>query len=245
MKKIICLLLFILGTSAQATSQEMPLSPQNNPADMGLMKSETSEMSWFMVRDSTEIQIGDVQTKIQKEKDKVYIITTVDMKQSPIKWVDTTVVRTLDLEPIYHSSFNQQRDMVLNFGEKVTGYYLDKPTNTKTQISENADKPFFDSNFYPQLIRLLPLKDGYSNTISIFDYNPKSKTGVITATIKNTKKTTMEYNGELKKVWKVETTDDISDNSATSSYYIDMSTRKILKQEIDFGGRKMIMRLVE
>jgi hypothetical protein len=42
-------------------------------------------------------------------------------------------------------------------------------------------------------------------------------------------------------VWKVEATDDISNNAAVSTYYIDRSTRKILKQEIEIGGRKMLM----
>ncbi len=243
MKNTICFLLFVLVSAAQATSQEVSLSPKNNPADIDLIKSETSKMSWFMVQDSTEIKIGDIQTQIQKGKDKIYIITTVDMVQSPSEWIDSTVVSTNNFKPIYHSSFNQQRDMVLKFGKKITGYYLDKQTNIKTQIYEAVDKYFFDSNFYPQLIRLLPLKNGYSNTISIFDYNPKSKTGVITATIKNTEETTIDYNGVLERVWKVETTDDISNNSSISTYYIDMSTRKTLKQEIDFDGRKMIMRL--
>ncbi len=242
MKNRICLLLLTLGFALQAIGQE-PLHPKNNPADMDFMSSDTSEMSWFMVMDTTEMQIGVVETDIQKQKDRIYIITTVHMKQSPTKWVDSTVVSTRDFAPIYHSSFNQQRDMVLKFGEKVTGYYLDKQTNTTTEISEATDRPFFDSNFYPQLIRLLPLKDGYSNTITIFDYNPKSKKGVLTATIRNTEEATMDFKGALKRVWKVEATDDISDNAAVSTYYIDMSTKKILKQEVDFGGRKMIMRL--
>lgn len=245
MKNTICLLLFILGISAQITCQETPLSPKNNPADMGLIKPEDSKMLWSLIKDSTEIQIGEVQTKIRIEKDKICIITTVDMKQSPDKWIDSTVVSKRNFEPIYHSSFNQQRDMVLEFGDHITGYYLDKKSNTTTPISEETNTPFFDSNFYPLLIRFLPLNEGYANTISIFDYNPKSKTGVISATIKNTEKTTTEYGKETKQVWKVETTDDISDNAATSTYYIDISTRKILKQEIDFGGRKMIMRLLE
>ncbi len=67
--------------------------------------------------------------------------------------------------------------MVLQFVEKITGYYLDKQTGTTTQISEKTEAPFFDSNFYPQLLRLLPLKKNYATTISIFDYNPKSKSG--------------------------------------------------------------------
>tara|TARA_R110002051_G_scaffold87713_4_gene154471 strand:+ start:8138 stop:8260 length:123 start_codon:yes stop_codon:yes gene_type:complete len=37
--------------------------------------------------------------------------------------------------------------MVLKFGDKITGYYLDKQTNTKTPISEEARNSYFDSNF--------------------------------------------------------------------------------------------------
>ncbi|KZS39298.1 hypothetical protein AWE51_12180 [Aquimarina aggregata] len=245
MPAIFYLLLFILGSSTLATCQELPLSPKNNPSDINLLESETSKMSWFMVKDSIEIKIGDIHTKISKEKDRTSIITTVVMQQSASKWIDSTIVSTKNFAPIYHSSFNQQRDMVLKFDEKITGYYLDKRTNTRTQISEEADKPFFDSNFYPQLIRLLPLKNGYSNSISIFDYNPKSKIGVITATILNTEISAIKHNGELKQIWRVETTDEISKNTAINTYYIDISTRKTLKQEIDISGRKMIMKLVE
>jgi len=244
MINVIYFLLFILGSSDLAYSQEKPLSPKNNPADISLLQSETSRMSWFMIRDSSEIKIGEIKTKIHKEKEKTLIVTTVTM-QSPGSWVDTTIVKTKDFEPIYHSSYNQQRDMVLKFDQKITGYYLDKMTNTKTQLSEEINKSFFDSNFYPQLIRLLPLENGYTNTISIFDFNPKSKTGVITATITNTEKATLNHNKMHKEVWKVDTTDDISNNSAISSYYIDISTRKVLQQEVNFGGAKMIMKLIE
>ncbi|RAJ08942.1 DUF3108 domain-containing protein [Arenibacter echinorum] len=228
MKKTLYILLIIFGASVRVFSQETLLSPLNNPAHKNLIKSETSEMTWFMLKDSLIVEIGNVQTKIQKEKERLYIITTVNMKQSPNEWIDSTIVETLNFKPIYHSSFNQQRDMVLKFGKKITGYYFDKQTETKTQISEVADKPFFDSNFYPQLIRFLPLKDTYSSTISIFDYNPSSVIGIITATIKNTEQTTISFNGKKRQVWKVETTDDISNNAAISTYYIDTSTRKVL-----------------
>lgn len=245
MKKTIYLLACILGVSIQVNSQDLSLSPQNNSANTNLLKPETTKMSWFVVNDSIEINIGDIVTEIKKGKDSVVIITTVLMTQSPSKWVDSTIVNTKNFKPIYHASYNQQRDMVLKFDDTITGYYLDKQAHTKTKILEATNASFFDSNFYPQLLRLLPLKNGYSKTISIFDYNPKSKVGVITATIKNTKKATLEHNGKLTKVWKVETTDDISNNTAIMTYYIDISTRKILKQELDLGGRKMIMRLVE
>lgn len=245
MKKTCCILLVIFGLSIPLFSQETLLSPSNNTANKDLLQSETYEMSWFMLKDSLRIRIGGIQTKIQKEKQKIYLITTVSMEQSPSKWVDSTIVETKTFKPLYHSSFNEQRDIVLIFGKKITGYYFDKQTDTKTEILEKTDAPFFDSNFYPQLIRLLPLKEGYSDTISIFDYNPAAKIGLITATIKNTEETTINFNGKVKQVWKVETTDGISNNTAINTYYIEKSTRKILKQEIDFGSRKMLIELVE
>ncbi|NHN24767.1 hypothetical protein FIA58_003675 [Flavobacterium jejuense] len=248
MKNLVLVLLVILGNFTPIFSQEAPIlsiSPLNNPANTNLIKSETSKMTWFMIKDSLKIPIGTLETQIQKEKEKIYIITTVVMKQSPTKWIDSTIVEVQHFKPIYHSSFNQQREMVLQFGKKTTGYYLDKQAGSKTQISEKTNSSFFDSNFYPQLIRSLPLKEGYSNTISIFDYNPKAKVGVIKATIRKTEETTYTFNGKKRQVWKVETTDDISNNVTISTYYIDQSTREILKQEIDFGSRKMVMELVE
>ncbi|MBW2936785.1 hypothetical protein KXJ69_01625 [Aureisphaera sp. CAU 1614] len=245
MKNIIYLLILTIVFTSQGTSQELSLSPKNNSANLALLKSEKSKMSWSMVKDSTEIKIGDIHSIVRKEKDSIIITTTVLMHRSNSKWIDSTIVGTKNLKPIYHSSYNQQRDMVLKFGKKITGYYLDKQANTKTKISEEVKEPFFDSNFYPQLLRLLPLNNGYSKTISIFDYNPKAKIGVLTASIKDTKESTLEHNGKLKQVWKIETTDEISNNTSTITYYIDMLTRKILKQELDLGSRKMIMRLVE
>ncbi len=245
MKNLITVLVITLCIVNHSFDQETPLSPVNNTADSNFIENESSKMEWFILQDTLKIKIGEVHTDIQKRKEKTTVITTVNMEQTTSKWVDSTIVGTKNFEPIYHSSFNQQRDMVLNFGKEVTGYYLDKKTGTKTVVSEKTQKPYFDSNFYPQLIRWLPLNDGYSVTISIFDYNPTAKVGVITATIKNVITSSFNFNGKEKQVWKVETTDDISDNSATSTYYIDMETRKILKQDIDFKGRKMTMELME
>lgn len=241
MKIIISLLLFTIVTYMQAVCQEAPLSPLNNTANSTYLKTGNSQMTWYMIQDSIKIPIGNVETQIQKGNDRIIIITTVEMNQSPSKWIDSTIVQSNNFKPVYHSSYNQQRDMALKFGEKISGYYLDKQSGNRTQISEKTDAPFFDSNFYPQLLRLLPLKKNYTTTISIFDYNPKSKTGVITATIRKTEEATIIFTGEIRKVWKVEATDDISNNAAVSTYYIDRSTRKILKQEIDIGGRKMLM----
>lgn len=245
MNNILCILLLTVGTSFHAFCQNTALSPLNNKVKAASIKPETSTMNWFAIQGEQKAKIGVVQTDLQKEAGKLRVITTVKMVQAASAWVDTTVVDTLNFKPIYHSSYNQQRDMVLAFDEEVTGYYLDKQTNTKTIVSEKANGNFFDSNFYPQLIRFLPLKEGYQTTLSIFDFNPKAKTGIMTASIRNTEKINMDFHGKKQAVWKVETTDEISNNTVVNTYYICMDNRKILKQEIDFGGRKMLMELVE
>ncbi|WP_338731186.1 DUF3108 domain-containing protein [Mangrovimonas cancribranchiae] len=245
MKHTLYLVIFIINTTLSIFGQEKQLTPLSHSADESLLKSETYVMDWLIVTDTTEVKIGEVVTQIQKKNAVIYIITQVKMKQSKSEWVDSTTVAAESFKPLYHASYNEQRDMVLKFDEQIKGYYLDKKTAIKTEILEETQQPFFDSNFYPQLIRLLPLKDSYSTSISIFDYNPKSKVGVIAATVKNTKKTTLNFNKTSIPVWKVEVTDDISDNNVLNTYYIDTRTRKLLMHEIDFGGRKMIMRLSE
>lgn len=160
------------------------------------------------------------------------------MKQSPEAWVDSTIVKSSNFQPVYHSSFNSMRNMSLTFNKsKVTGYYLDKETQKKDLVNAATTSAYFDSNCYPALIRFLPLKENYTSEISIFDYNPAAKKGVIKAYIEKVEKG--EYND--KKVWIVQTTDDISDRKTVVTYYIDRMTRKMIKQEINAGGRKIIM----
>ncbi|WP_292945075.1 hypothetical protein [Olleya sp. UBA1516] len=245
MKTAFYLLLLTFGSSFLGYSQDQPLSPNNNTADTSLVQPESSNMNWYIVQDTVKVLIGKVNTLIKKDKKELYVVTTVDMIQATTKWVDTTIVSIKNFKPIYHSSYNQQRDMVLHFNAKVTGYYLDKKTDTKTAINEATSKPYFDSNFYPQLIRFLPLTEGYQNSIAIFDYNPTTSTGVITATIKKTEQAILNLNGQETKVWKVQTTDDISKNQTISTYYIDVTTRKILKHDIAFNGRLMTMEIID
>lgn len=242
--KNIQLTIFTVFISLISIAQDSTITPSNNSFDPNLIKNENYEMNWFMEMDTTKMEIGKIKTEIKRIKNNVLIITSVKMNQAQTKWVDTTLARINDLKPIYHSSYNQQRDMVLNFDELVTGYYFDKKTNIKSEISEITTSSYFDSNIYPQLIRWLPLNNKYSKIISIFDYNPTAKTGVIKAFIKNVEKGKMPGNSD-RDVWIVKVTDDITDDKAISTYYIDSNTRQIIRQEMDMQGRKMVMELVK
>lgn len=245
MKNLILPLLFVVLFSNNAFGQKKIISPDHNTFDSKLIKAGTSKMTWYMLQDTLKIEIGKVNTEVSKKDGNVVIITKVEMKETSVQWTDTTVAKINTLKPVYHSSFNQQRDMVLNYDQEISGYYLDKKTNTKTSISEQTTKSYFDSNIYPQLIRWLPLKDNYTQTISIFDYNPNAETGVITATIKKVTSGFIIINEQKKEIWKVSTTDDISDNKVINTFFIEKESRKLLKHDIDMQGRKMSMELTE
>lgn len=232
------LILLIIGSANYFSAQNL-LLPSNVKLDSKSIQEESSEVSWTMENAGSKIEIGKVTTEFKKlNKKDLLIITTVKMKQAPEAWVDSTIIKISNFQPVYHSSFNSMRNMALTFDKnKVTGYYLDKKTQKKDLIDEATISAYFDSNSYPALIRFLPLKENYTAEISIFDYNPTAKKGVIKAYIEKVEEG--EYNG--KKVWIVKTTDDIQDRKTESIYYIDTITRKVLKQEINAGGRRMIM----
>ncbi|PQA54987.1 DUF3108 domain-containing protein [Siphonobacter curvatus] len=159
--------------------------------------------------------------------------------------MDSSTCQKATFSPIRHTSYNAQRDIILNFGPIVTGVYTDKRQGKKTVISDTTQTTYFDSNFYPTLIRWLPLKEGFTQKLAIYDYNPSAKIGVITASITgvSSDQHTTQKNG-LKEVWVVTVTDEIS--NGTSTYFIDKTDRKLWKQTMEAGkGRAMMMMTVE
>ena len=231
--------ILLFFSASVLNAQDKTQSPKHNDVNSTLIKNEETEMNWYAVKDTTKIEIGKVITKISRASNEVNITTTVKMKGAPSDWTDETSAKLPSLAPVKHSSFNMQRDMVLNFDKEVTGYYLDKASNKKTEINEKTPEDFFDSNIYPQLIRWLPLKENYKTNIAIYDYNPK-KSGVLKVNIQSTEK------GMYKNtpVWIVKTTDGITDHKAITTFYIDTKTRQLLKQEMDMGPRKMLVEKV-
>jgi hypothetical protein len=204
-------------------------------------------MIWYALRDTAKFEMGKVTTQILVNKKRLTVITGVNMKNMKTPWIDSTVADIKTLSPIMHSSYNMQRDMVLNFGKIVTGFYTDKIKKTNSVVNDTAGTRYFDSNLYPVLLGWLPLSNGYTQDISIYDYNPSAKIGVLKATIKGV--TTRTYQSDkngIRDVWVVSVSDEIGNGeNGVSTYYFDKTDRRLWKQEINANGRKMIMKLVE
>jgi hypothetical protein len=168
------------------------------------------------------------------------------MKNSNADWTDSSIALKKSFKPVYHSSYNIQRDMVLRFDRAITGYYFDKQKSKKIEVADTTAVDYFDSNLYPYLIRLLPLKEGYIATIPVYDFNPNGKKGILNVFVKKVESGLLKSNDENRAVWIVTVTDELGlDNNSSSTYYIGKQDRKLLKQEINSAGRKMVMLLKE
>jgi len=236
---VILLVFVLISGSAQSS-----LIPGKNSFEKKWLKNESYEMIWYLLKDTTKIEIGKVTTQISIDKEVLTMITKVSMNSVASSWIDSTLADVTTLKPIRHSSFNKQRDMVLNFGHVVTGFYQDKSKDQNTVIRDTVAVDYFDSNLYPILIRWLPLKEGYKKDIAIYDYNPMARIGVMHAVIqKVTEGTYLSIKAGLKKVWIVTVMDEISNGVVT--YYIDKQDRTLWKQEMNMAGRTMLMKRME
>jgi len=244
MKSILFSVLVITSLTSHAQSL---LTPSKKAFDKKWIKNANYQMTWYALKDTSKFEIGKVTTQILTDKNNLTVITQVSMKNMKTPWIDSTVANIKTLKPVRHSSFNMQRDMVLNFGKIVTGSYNDKMKKNKSLISDTTKIDYFDSNLYPVLIGWLPLDNNYKQDISIYDYNPSAKIGVIKASVKNVTSNTYQTdkNG-MRNVWVVTVSDEIGNGeNGVSTYYFDKEDRKLWKQEIDANGRKMMMKLVE
>ena len=233
--------LLIFSTASFAQS---PLIPGKGSFEKKWIKNSSNEMTWYALRDTARIEIGSVSTEVVTTGKQLTLITRVSLKSSKTPWVDSSVALLNDLSPVYHSSYNGQRDMMLQFGKVVTGYYLDKTKKTNTVISDTTGQSYFDSNLYPYLLGLLPLKEGYTQEISIYDYNPSGKIGVIKGWVKEVKSGTYaSQQAGTRAVWMVTVKDELGAGNieSFSVYYFDKTDRKLWKQEINIGARKMLM----
>jgi len=243
MKSII---LIVLAVTTLTSDAQSVLIPGKKSFENKWIGNTSYEMAWYAIKDTSKFEIGKISTQIVKDKNSVTVITQVSMKNMNHSWIDSTIAGISNLKPIYHSSYNKQRDMVLHFGKIVTGFYNDKIKKIYTSINDTTKTEYFDSNLYPTLIGWLPLKDGYKQDISIYDYNPSGKIGVLKASLKEVKSGTYESAaGRIRNVWIVTMSDEIGDDGNVSTYYFDKIDRKLWKQEINAGGRKMVMQLIE
>lgn len=222
------------------------LKPQEHIFEKKWMVPEKYQMTWYAQKDTQLMELAVITTETAISSKHITVITRVKMKNSSTPWTDSSIALKKSFKPVYHSSYNIQRDMALSFGKVVTGYYSDKMKNTSIKVFDRVAADYFDSNLYPYLIRLLPLREGYTATIPVYDFNPNGKKGVMNAFVKKVESGLIKNNDKDLAVWIVTVTDELSpDNNSFSTYYIGKQDRKLWKQEINNAGRRMVMLVKE
>lgn len=238
--------LIIISISCSYCKGQNILKPKDHFFETKWMAPEKYQMTWYAQKDTQIMELAVITTEAVISSKHITVITRVKMKNSNADWTDSSIALKKSFKPVYHSSYNIQRDMVLRFDRGITGYYFDKQKSKKIEVADTTAADYFDSNLYPYLIRLLPLKEGYIATISVYDFNPNGKKGILNAFVKKVESGLLKSNDENRAVWIVTVTDELGlDNNSSSIYYIGKQDRKLLKQEINSAGRKMVMILKE
>jgi hypothetical protein len=227
-------LLFVAGGILAQT----PLVPGVNAVEKQWLKNEDSKLTWYQVNGNSRKKFGEIETSIRVDSRNVVVVRRITIDTMPSAWIDTTIASVNDLSPVYHSSINKWRSLVLRYNRVITGVHNDKVNNEITNISDSTTEgTFFDSQLYPQLIRWLPLRAGYKQDIAIYDYNPAvDRIGKMKASIVNTVPEKLKGRA----VWVVTVKDDMQPG-AVSTYYIGVADRRLWRVEVENKGEKWIM----
>ncbi|GLB52739.1 hypothetical protein NBRC110019_17790 [Neptunitalea chrysea] len=232
----------ILGVALLVTTHsfgQKRITPGDKRIISQRVQNEHYAMLWSMVKGDTITELGKVLTEIKVLDEKVLFRNEIKRNGTNDKFVDSTIVSLPDMAPIYHFSDNAKREIVINYGENVEGYYIDKSKKEKL-ILEGQYPSSFDSSMYPQLIRCLPLSQNYTADLLIFNFDPEHITDVVNAYIKSTSAAVLNN----VRVWDVTVKSDISDTQ--THYYIDSKTYEILKIQVSMpNDTYMIMERIK
>lgn len=217
------------------------VNAQNNSTfESKWIKNESCDMTFYSIKDTIKTVIGEIENKLEINEGIIIQSMTFKSKMFKNDFVDVTEYRLSNLKPIFHSSNNDQRFLTVVYGDTIHAIYrsvIDKRITSYVEIINNKLN-YFESSTYQNIIRWLPLKEGYTNDIAIYNYDPNSRTGIfevkITEVISENYQTKKEG---IREVWKVT---ELYENLITV-HFIDKIDRRIWKQEVN-GGKMGIIR---
>lgn len=238
MKTIQLISIFILYISV-CTAQNT-ISPSDNQLDAQGMKDNQFEMSYWAVKDGRKVEIGSFKVSLSYQKNLFSVYTVLQFTNSDELWIDTCLSDRQTFKPIYRSSFNKDREMVIKYQNEVKGYYVDKKTNKRKIVQEPIKEPFFDFHCYPYLLSMLPLASGYKKNLMVYDYNPENSNNLKKARIEEVRSNiyVSDNTGEHK-VWQISVFEESTNDQY--QYYIDKETGKIWKIEILAKGQQLLL----
>lgn len=224
------------GLMAQA---QTVLVPGENVMDKKFIKSGTYEMACYAESNGQQYEISSFSIIINSTSKNLAVYTSLQMTGSKDLIIDTSISDANTFRPVYRSSISKTKEMVVNYGKDVSGYYYDKQTRKKHTIKDQGNA-FYDSYTYPYLLGLLPLTSGYRNELAVYDFKPGNTTNTKKARIEEVKSNLYKSNltGDHK-VWQVNVYEEATKDSYV--YYIDKDSRRIWKVDILTQGQRLLL----
>lgn len=242
-KQILIAMVFLMCIMT-VTSQEISLQNTNLKTYLLQKPNHTSKMKWYMLQGENKLEIGEVSTQHLTIGDSLIVITSVNLKQNATKWTDSTICNLYNFKPLYHSSYNHNRDITIAYNDTIKIKYENNINNKKNELSVIKPTPYIDSNFYPFLIKFLPYDKQEQFKLKIFEYNPDTEGPILKdlhiqkVQLDNTDQIAFNKPYWKVKVWLNNQTDQVS------YYFIGKDDNEIWKQKMQTPRGEMLMELI-
>lgn len=207
--------------------------------DSKLLKDSKNTLVCYLVNNGNEQAIGTFTIGVNTTGGKLTFTATTAIAGLEA-WKDTAVSDLNTFKPIYVASHNTMKDMVLHFGNDITGYHVDKKTGEKKMIKEAGKQSFIDSYSYPLLLSLLPLTSGYKTDLSVFEYKPTNTDNVKKVVVEEVRNNTYvsKFTGKHD-VWEVSVVEPATNDKMVC--LIDKKTRRLWQMEEMANGQHIKM----
>jgi hypothetical protein len=230
----------IIFTILALTVINLVKAQSNNTFESKWIQNEESNMIFYSIKDSIKTVLGEIENKLEINNGIIIQSMTFKSKMFKNDFVDVTEYRLSNLKPIFHTSSNDQRFLTVVYGDTIHAIYRNVSNKEITNYTEpiNNKLNYFESSVYQNIIRWLPLTDGYKTDFTIYNYDPNSRTGIFD--VKITEVISEKYQTKksgVRDIWKVT---ELYENIKTV-HYIDKVDRKLWKQEIN-GGKMLMIR---
>lgn len=228
--KQIVILVMVVNFQLCFSQKQTKILPGDLTIDKSFLNSETYTMGYSIKQNGSYIEIGNYETIIMNDNNKLDVKATLIFHNSDILWKDHFVADANTFKPISSTSNRSgDRTITLSFSNNITGEFQNNKTGKKTPIKEINSENFFDISTYPFILKALPLESGYKATVPVYDYEAidanKRFCNIVIKEVK-TDLYISDLTGEHS-VWKVSVYEESTKHNF--QYYIDKTSRKIWK----------------
>ncbi|WP_118976261.1 DUF3108 domain-containing protein [Taibaiella koreensis] len=234
--KALTIILFMIGVAAGHAQTN--LLPDGRIFDAKRLKNEKYQMDCYLVAGDQRTKFGVFDVEVKVNASTLSVFTHIYVPDSRATYVDTCIADVVNLSPKYRSSYSYRRNYALNFGNEISGYYLDKATGKRTTVKEPVNKNAFDSYIYSYVLGTLPLAPAFKATLSAYEYTPENKKRVNSVNINSVEDAVFQSNVlGARNVWKVDVVEEATNDK--SSYYIDKESHKLWMVSFTANGNRM------